>query len=101
MAGRRVDGVHLELGELVPRAPLDRRRSTAVETADARARAAAVVGGRDDEHVVTVGHQRAGEHVDPGGVDAVVVGHQDAHRSTVATPDERRVKPQLDFGGGR
>ena len=76
---RRVDGVHREVGELVPHAPLDRRRTAADQATDRRAGAAAVVGGRDHEHVVAVGDQRGGERVDAGGVDAVVVGHEDAH----------------------
>ena len=46
--------------------------------AEGGARAAAVVEGRGDDHVVTVLGERHGQGQDPGGVDAVVVGHENA-----------------------
>ena len=61
------------------RARLDRRRTAADQAPDRRTGAAAVVGGSDDEHVVAVGDERGGERVDARGVDAVVVGDEDAH----------------------
>ena len=50
-----------------------------MQPTDRGAGAAAVVGRGDDEHVVPVVDERGGERVDAGRVDAVVVGHQDAH----------------------
>ena len=72
-----------EVGELVPHVAFDRRGAGAVQLADRGAGAAAVVGGRDHQHVVTVGDERGREGVDARGVDAVVVGHEDPH----ARPD--------------
>ena len=62
--GRRVDGVHRQVGELVPDAAFDRRGTGAVQPPDRGAGAAAVVGGRDHQHVVTVGDERSREGMD-------------------------------------
>ena len=67
VAGRRVDRVHRDVGELGPLVTHDLGRVGAEELADRGARTAAVVGGRDHHHVVAVGGERDREGLEMPG----------------------------------
>jgi len=54
-----------------------------VEGAEGGAEATAVVGRRDDDDLVAGAGQGVGDGVDAGGVDPVVVGHENPHTPRV------------------